>query len=184
MEHIRACLRDLRGCWKHKFLTKRQSFQWRKDFGLLFLVVSIMKKVKEQTRVQKVIWQVLCKLFDQFSWTKMSRSELFKKKGYLPGDKRIGHFFSCYRVWQASGDNLQAWKRYFNEYCGSYRINTVTPKGLLETQIFEKKNNFSCKNISWPLFSRIVEHDKRQGIVFKAKQRVLTSIVQATWWFI
>ena len=183
MEHIRACLRDLRGCWKHKFLTKRQSFQWRKDLGLLFLVLSNMKKVKEQkkgpegklTSIVQAIWSVF---LDQDV-----EKRTFQKKGYLPGDKRIGPFFSCYRVWQASGDNLQAWKRYFNEYCGSYRVNTVTPKGLLETQIFEKNQFFSQKHFLASFFS-YCRTWQTSGNSFSSQTTCFESIVQATWWFI
>ena len=32
-------LQEPRGCWKHKFLKKRQSLQWRKDYGLFLLVL-------------------------------------------------------------------------------------------------------------------------------------------------
>ena len=32
-------LQDPRGCWRHKFLIKRQSLQWRKDYGLFLLVL-------------------------------------------------------------------------------------------------------------------------------------------------
>ena len=49
--------KELEGCWKHKVLKKRQSFQWWKVSGLFFLVLSIMRNVREQfIRVHKAFW--------------------------------------------------------------------------------------------------------------------------------
>ena len=42
------------GCWRHKVLKKRQSSQWKKKFGLFFLVFSSATNPKGQTiRVKK-----------------------------------------------------------------------------------------------------------------------------------
>ena len=47
---IISILQDLRGCWKFEntiFLEKRQTFQWRKDFGLLLLILLNITKVRK-----------------------------------------------------------------------------------------------------------------------------------------
>ena len=50
----------LRGCFKHNFLKKWQTFQWRKKFGLLFLVLSSLTNVKEHSmKAHNIFWQLL-----------------------------------------------------------------------------------------------------------------------------
>ena len=39
---------------------------------------------------------------------------------------------------------------------------SLTPNGLLKTQIFEQKAIFPVKKTLWPIFSRSIEHDKSQ----------------------
>ena len=46
VEVKRSLLQDPRGSWKHKFLKKRQPFQWRKDFNLFFLALSSVINLK------------------------------------------------------------------------------------------------------------------------------------------
>ena len=41
---------------------------------------------------------------------------------------------------------------FFDNYCGSYKINTLGPKRLLRTQVFERKGTLSSKEIIWPIF--------------------------------
>ena len=43
-------------------------------------------------------------------------------------------------------------ERCFDNYCGSYKIFSVTPKKLLKTQFFEKKATFPKQKINYPLF--------------------------------
>ena len=81
-EFIKSFVQHIRACWKHKFLNKRQPFQWKK----------------------------ICRLV-----------------------------FSYYRVWQTSRDKIEGSKRCSKFYCGRYRINSVTPKSLLKTLIFQEK---------------------------------------------
>ena len=58
VEVIRSFLKDLRGWWIHKFLNKRQSFQWRNFFGVLSLALSSVTNLRWQPlRVQRVVWQ-------------------------------------------------------------------------------------------------------------------------------
>ena len=109
-------LLHLRGCWKHKILKKRQTFQWKK---FLFY--------------------------------------------FLP---------NC-RMWQTSGDNFWGSTWYFDNYCGSYRNNSVTPKKLLKTQFFEKKGKLSSEEkkigpnfVSLSTVTNLSEQFKRVHNVF------------------
>ena len=61
-------------------------------------------------------------------------------------------FFSYYRVWQTSSNNLLGSTRYYDIQCASYKIISVTPNRLLKTQIFEKKAIFPAKKIFRPFF--------------------------------
>ena len=68
-------------------------------------------------------------------------------------------------------------------YCRVYSIISSGPERLLKTQIFEKKANFLVKNIFWPLFSLITEHDKCRGIFCKGPEGLLTKSVQVIKFF-
>ena len=70
--------------------------------------------------------------------------------------------------------------KFFDNYCGSYRINSVTPKKLLKTQLFEIKANFQLKKSFCPVFSLILESDKPQGTIYEGPQGVLTITVEVT----
>ena len=97
------------------------------------------------TSVLQAIWLVLLDL--------RSPEPNFSKKMLTSLWQKNLVSFSCYRVWQASGDNLEVSKRYFDNHCGSYKINTVTPKKLFKPQIFEKEGNLSRKRFFRPFFS-------------------------------
>ena len=71
-----------------------------------------------------------------------SREPKFLRKGYLPGDKRFWPFFRFYRVRQNSGDKFKGSNMYCDNYCGSYRIISVTPKRLLKQKFLEKRQFF------------------------------------------
>ena len=63
VEVKRSLLQDPRGCWKHKFLKKRQPFQWRKDFNLFFLALSSVIILKGRfKKVQKGLRHLLLKV--------------------------------------------------------------------------------------------------------------------------
>ena len=63
VEVKRSFLQEPRGCWKHKFLKKRQPFQWRKDFNLFFLALSKVIILKGQfKKVQKGLRHLLLKV--------------------------------------------------------------------------------------------------------------------------
>ena len=75
VEVIRWFLQNLRGCWKHKFLKKRQSFEWRKNFGLIFLVSSSVKNLSGKTVFSR--WQkILAQLSSYYRVWQSSRNNL------------------------------------------------------------------------------------------------------------
>ena len=64
-------------------------------------------------------------------------------------------------------------------YCGSNKINSLGPKRLLKTQIFEKKKAiFQEKKRFWPIFSRIIEYDKPQRTIYEGPQGILAITVE------
>ena len=67
VEVRRPFLQDPRGCWIHKFLKKKATFQWRIDFRLFLPLSQNMMNVGEHLiGVQKVTWQLMLKLKDHF----------------------------------------------------------------------------------------------------------------------
>ena len=50
--------------------------------------------------------------------------------------------------------------RYSNNYCGTYKINSLGPKRFLKTQIFGAKGKLSSDEKTWPIFSRTFECEK------------------------
>ena len=60
VEVIGSFLWDLTGCCKRKFLKKRQSFLWGKDFGLIFLAIPMWRtsgdKLKKSKRYFANCW--------------------------------------------------------------------------------------------------------------------------------
>ena len=77
-------------------------------------------------------------------------------------------------MWQTSEDNLWGSTRYSDNYCGSYRVNSVTHKKLLKTQNFEKKGKLSSEKKFWTVFSPILECDKPEGRICEYLQSILT----------
>ena len=62
-------------------------------------------------------------------------------------------------------------------YSGSYKIISVKPKSLLETQIFGKKGSLSVEKRFLVYFSRSIEHDKHQETYYKGPEGILTITV-------
>ena len=92
--------------------------------------------------------------------------------------KFLACFLSQSWLWETSGDNLWGSRRYSDNYCGSYRINSVTPKKLLKTQLFEKKAKFPVKKSFWPVFSPILECDKPEGRIDEYPQFFLLLLLK------
>ena len=101
-----------------------------------------------------------------------------KKRETFQWKKIFGHFFSYYRVWQISGNNLWGSIRYSGNYCGSIKINILGPKMLLKTQIFQKKCRLSKEGKILAHFSRNIEHDKYRETFYKSSEGNLTYNMQ------
>ena len=104
-EKLRSFLHDLRGCWKHNFLKKkRQSFQWRKDFGLLFLIWSKIRESRKQLlKAHKVCLTIILQFINNFSLgPKRSIARNFSKSSSSQGDKSFWLTFhrnnSCHKT--------------------------------------------------------------------------------------
>ena len=103
-------------------------------------------------RVHKVFWQLLISAEVLGTYLQHLRGcweqkLIFEKKiGKLASEEKIlASFLAHSRVWQTSFNTLYGSTKYFDNYCGSYRNNSVTPKKLLKTQIFEKKGKLSSE---------------------------------------
>ena len=111
---------------------------------------------------------------------KLLKSQLFEKKAKISSEEKIlANFLAHSGVWQTSVNTLYGSTKYFDNYCGSYRNNSVTPKKL-KTQIFEKKANFPVKKRFSPFFWRILECDKPQLTRCMGQQSFLTITVEVT----
>ena len=70
---------------------------------------------------------------------KKSRTKFSTVKAVVPLKWRFRPFFSHYWLWQTSSNLLLGSTNFFGKCGASYRIISLTPKRMLETQIFEKK---------------------------------------------
>ena len=109
---------------------------------------------------------------------KLLKTQIFEKRQTLKWKEFLACFFSHSRVWKTSGDKIRGSTRYSDFYCGSYSVNSVTPKKLLKTQLFEKKANFPVKKSFWPVFSLILECDKPAGRIYEYPQSNLTNFFE------
>ena len=104
VEVVRSFLQDFWGCWKQIFLKKRQSFQWRKDFGLIFLqLLSAINLRGQFLLVQKLLWQLLwkTKIFSSGP-ERLLKTQFFEKKGNLSSEEKFFDYsFFVYRTKQS-----------------------------------------------------------------------------------
>ena len=109
-----SIFQDLRGCWKHNFLKKRQSFQWRKDFGLHFPVLSNMWYVIKLFSRSANSFDYYCGTYKSifFGLESLLKTKFLNKKANFPVKKNLASFFSFYRASQNSRDNIQGSIRY------------------------------------------------------------------------
>ena len=56
---------------------------------------------------------------------------------------------------------------YSGNYCRSNKINSLGPKKLLNSQIFDKRSTFPVKKRRWLFLSRIIEGHKPYRTIFK-----------------
>ena len=112
---------------------------------------------------------------------KLLKTQLFERKGKFSSDEKISAIFLAHSgVWQTSVNTLIGSAKFFDNYCGSHRINSVIPKKLLKTKTFEKKGKLSSEKSFWPVFSLILESDKPQGKIYEGPQGILTNTVEVT----
>ena len=109
----------------------------------------------------------------------MSMKTISEKRLFSRRKTYLAKSFSFYRLWQTSVNILLGCIRYYGNQCASYRIISVTPKRLLNTQIFEKeKTSFPPKKLFRPIFPRIVEYEEAQLTSYRDLQSIVTVIVQ------
>ena len=140
-----------------------------------------MKNVREHfIRVYKVLWQLLCKLKILFYRTYEGDQNIFSKKFFFLDEKQFWLVFS--RITEYG--RPQATVRYAPQGFITVIVQVIisffiTPKRLLKTQIFEKKDYFpSKKKVLRQNFSRIIEFKKPQGTCFRSLQGFMTVIMQ------
>ena len=98
-----AFLKDLRGCWKHKFLrkVKNSSEQRKLAFYHPYYRTWLMSR-----SIYKLFLALLWKLKEQLLGHKrLFKEQYFEEKGNLSSEKElIDQYFSCYRAWQNWGN--------------------------------------------------------------------------------
>ena len=77
----------------------------------------------------------------------MTMKTISQKRLFSRRKTTLAVFFSFFRVWQTSNNNLLGSARYYGNHCASYKIVSVTAKRLLKTQNFDKKDFFSREKI-------------------------------------
>ena len=110
---------------------------------------------------------------------RLLKTQFFRKKGNLSSEEKImAPFFSYYRVWQTSKDSLYRSSRFFDHYWVCYKMKSLGPRRLLNSQVFGKKADFPVKKRFWPIFSHFIEHNKGQEIFLRDHRFCLTIILQ------
>ena len=91
----------------------------------------------------------------------------------------LAKFFTCYRVWETSGNILLGSKRFYSNPCAGFKIICVTPKRLLKTQTFEKEKLFFKRKIFFGrFFSRIIKYEKPQKTNYKGTPGIVIVVLQ------
>ena len=113
---------------KTQTFEKRQHFQWKKHCALFFLVFIQCDKPTNLTGHfvwnHKLFRPFLCKLWENFLGPmKLLKTQVFwkKKPSFQRKKKIVVYFFSYYRVWQTSRDNLYGSNRFSDNHCGFYK---------------------------------------------------------------
>ena len=68
-------------------------------------------------------------------------------------------------------------KKYYDNYCGRFRIISLTSRRFLKRQISEKKATITVK-IKLTKISRKIEYERPHGVFCGGLQRLLATIVQ------
>ena len=157
------------------FWKERQSFRRKKDFGLFFLTISRVKNLREQfLRVQRQ-FEIYCGSYNIISVTpkRLLKTQSFEKKANFPVKKRFWPvFFSFYRVWGTSVTIYKGSKKFFDIYCGGYKITSLGHYWFLKTQIFEEKKGTHLVNQRfWPVFFSYYRVWETSVTIYKGSKR-------------
>ena len=135
---------------KTQLFEKRQTFQWKEFLASFFSHYRVWQTSRDNIWGFTRYFDIYCGSYSVNSVTpkKLLKTQLFEKKGNFSSEEKIlANFLALSGVWQTSVNTLYGPTKFFDNYCGSYRINSVTPKKLLKTQTFEKKANFQVKRV-------------------------------------
>ena len=162
------------------FRKKRQTFQWRKAFGLFFFFLSNMSNVRKQIiRVHKVNWQFLCKRLDRFLGPKRSiETNISRNISLFTVTNVFGPLFLVSSSVRNIREQFIRVHKIFHKYFEIYRSSILGSVRLLKTKNFEKKAIFPVMERFWSIPPRIIEHDKPQRTFFKGSQGIVTILVQ------
>ena len=163
MELIRVFFRTKEVVENTNFWEKLQNFQWRKDFGLCFLLLSNMTNVRQHSiRMHKVFFDIYCAT-DKIALLGPKRSTETKSW-------RNNSFHNGQRFWPIFPRIIECAKPQGTTYKGSQAILTITVlfirdflgrKRLWKSHYFEKKRqHFQWKETNWPVFFVILSITK------------------------
>ena len=180
VEVIRPFLQELGGCWKHKFL-KKKNFPVEKRFSPIFS--RIIESDKPRNRIWKCPKSILTfnvEVIRSFlqdlrgCW----KHKFLKKKATFPVEKRF---------WPFSSRIIEHHKRQRTTYKGpqgNLTINVEVIRPFLQElggcwkHKFLKKKNFPVEKRFSPIFSRIIESDKPRNRIWKCPKSILTFNVE------
>ena len=131
-------------------MKKRQTFQWKKFLFYFLPNYRVWQTSGDNLWGSTWFFDNYCGSYRNNSVTpkKLLKTQFFEKKGKLSSEEKfLAIFLAHSRVWQSSVNTLYGSTKYFDNRCGRYRINSVTPTRLLKTQIFERKGKLSSEKM-------------------------------------
>ena len=174
----KSIFQDLRGCWKHKFLKKRQHFQWRKHFGLHFPVLSnttYVRKVFFQGRQALLITTV--ELIRAFSSDERGRwkHNFWRKRQPFQWKNNIWPVLPRIIVYdKPQGIIYKSPQAILTNTVWIIGESFWDPKGCWKHKFLKKKEIFSLKKI-WRLFSRFIERHRAQETIYKGRKAIFAN---------
>ena len=111
-------------------------------------------------------------------------TQFFLRKGDIFSEEEVlAYFFSLYRVCQIHVTIYKGPKCRMTlclEDIRSFLYNI----GCWKQKILKKSNHSSKKKSFWPIFSRIIEHDKRQGTTYECPKGNLSLLWKLKYHFL
>ena len=123
------------------FCKNWQTFLWKKLIDQLFSYYPVWQTSRNNLQGSTSYSYNYCGIYKRIFWEPrmLLKTQVFAKNDNNSNEKNIvAYFFSNYRVWQTSRDNLYGSKSCSDNYCGTYKSIVLGPKVLLKTQNFEK----------------------------------------------